>query len=105
MKCFIKFFICLLLASPFSALATPPSQIIGPSTVSLNQVATYSYDNGFAHLDYQWYVTKGTVQSTSVSGTEYSVTILWTTPGSGTIEFDEDTDLFLASKTVTINSC
>lgn len=84
--------------------SNPPPLITGPSPVSVGQSATYYYDDGLLYLDPIWSVTKGTIQSQTLNGTQYEVVIQWSTTGSGMITFSYDDDILIATKTVTINS-
>jgi RHS repeat-associated protein len=51
--------------------------ITGPTTVQANTSATYTYDSGVLYRKPTWNVGGGVVTSSSSSGTEYSVTVLW----------------------------
>ncbi len=70
-----------------------PDYWTGPSSSYTGVTDTYTFDNGNVYLDVTWYVSKGTVVSTSQSGTAYSVQIQWNAAGTGTIEIDYDIDI------------
>src|SRR5579872_3282154 len=65
---------------------------------------TYTYDAGVLLTGITWTVTNGTVNSTQVSGTQYSAIVTWTAAGSGTIRIKDTADGILDTESVTVNS-
>lgn len=95
----------IVMICPLMTWSMPPSNIMGPSIVTVGQSVTYVYDDGFLYMDYMWSVTNGYVEDEFLWGSEYSVTIRWTTEGSGSIQFTDNFNI-VGWKTVTINpSC
>lgn len=90
----------LLLIFCFSSVWSA-AQISGSSSVSAGTSKTYTYADDFVYPSYSWWVTNGSVTSSWRSGIYYKVTIYWSTPGDGLIEFAVD-GTTLASKDVTI---
>ncbi len=71
-----------------AAISQVMAQGSGPTSVTVGQTTTYTYNNGFYILGAKWLLSgNGTIQSTSQSGTSYSCTILWQTAGSATVKF------------------
>lgn len=80
----------------------PPPEIVGPTSANTGQQVTYSYNRGTAISDVHWdHGGMGTFVSFSQSGFTYSVTLQWTTPGTGVIKILDD-DIILETKSVTI---
>ncbi len=84
--------------------------IQGVSPVYLNSTQTYTYTST-ASFDHLWVITKGTKITESQNGLVYSVTVLWTSVGTGNIKIQEFTDVHggatitRSSRNITINSC
>lgn len=78
--------------------------INGSSSVISGQTYQYSFSNGTVYMYYVWSINplKGTVMSTSVSGTTYSASIKWTDGGSATLSFS-GYGQNLANKSITIS--
>ncbi len=82
-----------------------PDSWTGPSSSSVGSTTNYTFDNGTLYFGVTWYVAKGSVVSSSQSGTTYSVSIQWTESGTGTIQIAYDVDILISngSKNVTIS--
>lgn len=76
--------------------------IDGPSSVGIGSTQTYTYDNGSTYIAPSWTASLGSVLSSSVSGTTYTVTIHWgSTTGSGSVTFKWKT-FTVETKSVTV---
>lgn len=76
----------------------------GPSSVTVGSTESYMFTNGSVFMSYSWSVdpSKGTVMSTSVSGTNYSANVKWIDGGSATLVFSGNGQN-LGNKAITIS--
>jgi len=84
-----------------SAPSTPAPVLTGPTPVCLNSTGNvYTTDAG--KINYDWNVTGGNITAGG-TGTDHTVTVTWTTPGTGTVSInyaDAGTGCISANATV-----
>lgn len=59
----------------------------GSNAVYVGQESTYTFTDGAFYVDYYWNPVNGYVVSETQSGINYSVTIYWSTLGTGSLSF------------------
>lgn len=85
----------------------PPGSpyIMGPTTVSIGQTVTYTFNDGNSHSPgVSWNTANGTASNLSVSGNQYSADIYWETPGTASLTVLSNDYQGLGSITVTVNT-
>ena len=77
--------------------------VTGPSTGTVGQTATYTYDDGSVYTTFSWALAYGfgTITSSTSSGSTYTATIHWTASGSEVVRFTVNGST-VSSKGVTI---
>jgi RHS repeat-associated protein len=84
--------------------------ISGSNPVYINSTHTYTYTPS-TFFDHLWTATKGTIVSETINGLTYSVTVRWTSTGTGNIKIQEISDtqggglINRSSRNITINAC
>ena len=103
MKHIIVYIVTLLLIYGLSASA-PAQSISGPSSAIVNDVDNYSITMQNLILGAAWEVNGGNINSTSLNGTTYTVTVKWTAiSNANTVKFKSITQT-LATKNVNVTS-
>jgi RHS repeat-associated protein len=77
-------------------------QILGPSSAYLGDTKTYTFDNGIIYSSQVWGLVNGTRISSSRSGTTYSVSVQWTTIGTGRVSFLDQNYQVVSTKDVAV---
>ncbi|HEY8933822.1 MAG TPA: DUF6443 domain-containing protein [Cyclobacteriaceae bacterium] len=86
------------------SLTSWAANIVGPATVGVGSVQTYTYTTtGMILQNPKWTFPKGTI-STSVSGNTYTATITFTSTGTAELVF-QHLNGTLATMYITVNSC
>lgn len=104
---FLSFTICTAQGDFFIPLS-------GPTDVQVNDIATYSFSlSDIPNNDYwddpchdlTWYVEGGSVVDQDDSKYQQWIKVLWTTPGTGSVDMLLNTDLIIASydASITVN--
>src|SRR5687768_1407419 len=76
----------------------------GNQSPVLGQSYLYSYNDGTVYLGAGWDAPGGTTSNPGESGTQYSVTVTWTSAGSGSVDFLMNGGL-VSSLPVFVSSC
>ncbi|MCE7864499.1 MAG: hypothetical protein DYG99_13235, partial [Bacteroidetes bacterium CHB5] len=78
-----------LIASSLTSVVVQAQNITGATSASVGQTYTYTFNNGASHFSYGWQSSNGgmSVLSTWSSGTTYSASIRWNTPGTASLYF------------------
>ena len=78
----------IFLAFQSTSIGIVLGQGSGPSEVAVGQTSVYTYDDGELKITPTWFLFgNGTIQSTDISGTTYTCTILWQSSGTTTVSF------------------
>lgn len=78
--------------------------IIGSSSPTVGLTYVYTFDDGMNYANAQWNPSGGTVVSSQVNGTNYSVQINWNTTGNQSLGFN-DGFFVISSINVLVSSC
>jgi RHS repeat-associated protein len=100
----------LFLSFALLLAANAHAQWTGANPAGNGSTQTYTYNDGNTYINWVWQITNGRVNSSSESGTTYTVNVTWGTTGtSGVLNFKEDngdgTFTFIGSNTVTLSNC
>src|SRR5882762_5340736 len=80
-------------------------QWTGPTTVTSGQTASYTVSDDVIFANYTFVASGGKVNSTSRSGTTYTVNITWIGGATGGIDFDWQPGSLEYHLNVTISGC
>lgn len=78
--------------------------INGPSSATVGQTVNYTLNNGTIYSNQLWQIVGGTKVSQTLSGTLYTVTVTWTTSGTGRVTFLSNYNP-ITYKDVTVTGC
>jgi RHS repeat-associated protein len=81
--------------------------ITGPSPVYVNTTQQYVFNDGNVYTNYIPLATNGTVASITANGSAYTITVNWTTVGTGSVKFKQlDNGVsIVGTKSVTVQTC
>jgi len=105
MRPLITFFnkTALLLLVILLIQARAVAQINGPTTPSVGATYTYTYNDGTVYTPGAgWLITNGTITSSSVSSSVFTVNVQWSSAGAGTLTFKYK---FGTISTLNVNVC
>jgi hypothetical protein len=94
----------LLLLILFVASISVHAQITGADTVMVGINQSFMYMDATVYDYYTWTAPNGTTSGISRVGPKYMVTAKWNSVGTGTLSFQNDAGVTMATKTVVVQS-